>query len=205
MAGTGIGIAAARGRRFGLRHLRRVLLSRQGGRGGGRRQYRRRRGDLPHPFRDQGHAGPSPRPSARREDHAGTALAHPKIEVIWNSAVEEILAEGDPPGVSGVRLRHLPSGEQRVVAAEGVFVAIGHAPATERFRGQLEMDASGYIKTPPGAVTTSVPGVFAAGDVADATYRQAVTAAGLGCMAALDAERWLAAEAAAPWKLAATG
>jgi thioredoxin reductase len=120
------------------------------------------------------------------------AFAHPKIEVIWNSAVEEILAEGDPPGVTGVRLRHLPSGEQRVVAAEGVFVAIGHAPATELFRGQLEMDASGYIKTPPGAVTTSVPGVFAAGDVADATYRQAVTAAGLGCMAALDAERWLA-------------
>ena len=132
-------------------------------------------------------------------------FAHPKIEVIWNSAVEEILAEGDPPGVTGVRLRHLPSGEQRVVAAEGVFVAIGHAPATELFRGQLDMDAAGYIKTPPGAVTTSIAGVFAAGDVADATYRQAVTAAGLGCMAALDAERWLAAEAAAPWKLAATG
>jgi thioredoxin reductase (NADPH) len=125
-------------------------------------------------------------------------FAHPRIEVIWNSAVEEILGEGDPAAVTGVRLRHLPSGAPNEIAAEGVFIAIGHAPATELFRGQIEMDAAGYIKTAAGGTATSVPGVFAAGDVADATYRQAVTAAGLGCMAALDAERWLAAEAAMP-------
>jgi thioredoxin reductase (NADPH) len=123
-------------------------------------------------------------------------FANPKIAVIWNAGVEEILAEGDPPVVSGVRLRDLASGELRQIPAEGVFIAIGHAPATELFRGQIEMDRAGYIKTVPAGTATSLPGVFAAGDVADATYRQAVTAAGLGCMAALDAERWLTAEAA---------
>jgi thioredoxin reductase (NADPH) len=125
-------------------------------------------------------------------------FANPKIEVVWSAVVEEILAEGDPPVVSGVQWRHLPSGEQRSLAAEGVFIAIGHVPATELFKGQLEMNPTGYIVTRPGGTATSVPGVFAAGDVADEIYRQAVTAAGLGCMAALDAERWLAAQAATP-------
>jgi thioredoxin reductase (NADPH) len=129
-------------------------------------------------------------------------FAHPKVEVVWNAVVEDILAEGEPPVVSGVLWRHLPSGEQRRLAAEGVFIAIGHMPATELFKGQVEMNPGGYIVTRPGGTATSVPGVFAAGDVADEIYRQAVTAAGMGCMAALDAERWLAAQAAAPRLLA---
>ncbi len=121
-------------------------------------------------------------------------FANPKIEVVFSSVVEEILGEGEPEVVSGVMLRHLPSGERRRLPADGVFVAIGHAPATELFRGQLDMTPGGYIVTTPGGTATSRAGVFAAGDVADAVYRQAVTAAGLGCRAALEAERWLAAQ-----------
>ncbi|MBK5957205.1 thioredoxin-disulfide reductase [Rhodoplanes elegans] len=120
---------------------------------------------------------------------------NPKIEVIWNSAVDEILGSAAPGKVTGVRLRDVQTGATRELAADGVFVAIGHAPATALFTGQLELKPSGYIKVAPYSTATSVPGVFAAGDVADDIYRQAVTAAGMGCMAALEAERFLAAHA----------
>lgn len=121
---------------------------------------------------------------------------HPKIAFIWDHVVEEILGdEGQgalPPGVTGLRLKGVKSGMERELAVDGVFVAIGHDPATGLFRGQLSMDAAGYILTAPDSTATDVPGVYAAGDVKDHVYRQAVTAAGMGCMAALEAERWLA-------------
>ncbi len=118
---------------------------------------------------------------------------NPKITVLWNSVVEEILGSGEPPVVSGVRLRNLKTGAGSHLAVDGLFVAIGHVPATEIFRGQLELDPEGYILTRPDSTATAVPGVFAAGDVKDKVFRQAVTAAGMGCMAALEAERFLAA------------
>ena len=119
---------------------------------------------------------------------------HPKIAVIWDSVVEEILGGGEPAAVTGVALRNVKTGEKSTVPADGVFVAIGHDPATGLFRGQLEMDAEGYIVTTPDSTQTSVRGVFAAGDVKDKIFRQAVTAAGMGCMAALEAEKFLAAD-----------
>ena len=118
-------------------------------------------------------------------------LAHPKVNVVWNSAVEEILGSDDPPGVTGVRLKNLETGAVSELATDGFFVAIGHAPATELFRGKLPMDDAGYLLTAPDSTATSIPGVFAAGDVKDHVFRQAVTAAGMGCMAALEAERFL--------------
>jgi len=118
---------------------------------------------------------------------------HPKIEVVWNHAIDEIMGDESPPGVTSARLKNVQSGETRVVKVDGVFVAIGHAPASELFKGQIEIRSNGYIKTAPNSTATNIPGVFAAGDVADDVYRQAVTAAGLGCMAALEAERFLAA------------
>lgn len=121
-------------------------------------------------------------------------FANPKIEVVWNHTVEEIVGQELPRSVTGVRLRDLVSGAITERDAEGVFIAIGHKPESGLFAGQLELTPTGYIRVPPGGTRTSVPGVFAAGDVADEVYRQAVTAAGLGCMAALDAERWLAAQ-----------
>lgn len=121
---------------------------------------------------------------------------HPKIAVVWDSAVEEILAEGTPRGVTGVRLVNTRTGAVSTLPADGVFVAIGHKPSTDLFVGKVAMKDNGYIIVEPGTTRTSVPGVFAAGDVADETYRQAVTAAGLGCMAALEAERFLAHHAA---------
>jgi thioredoxin reductase (NADPH) len=117
------------------------------------------------------------------------------VEVIYDHVVDEILGGGDPLGVTGIRLRNVKTGGLRELAAEGVFVAIGHEPASAVFEGQLAIKPNGYIKTAPFSTATSVPGVFAAGDVADDIYRQAVTAAGLGCMAAMEAERWLAAQA----------
>ncbi|TCT13687.1 thioredoxin reductase (NADPH) [Tepidamorphus gemmatus] len=117
---------------------------------------------------------------------------NPKVEVVWDTVVEEILGSEQPLSVTGVRLRNVLTGTVSERAVDGVFIAIGHAPATDVFRGQVEMRPNGYIATAPGTVNTSVPGVFAAGDVTDETYRQAVTAAGMGCMAALDAERFLA-------------
>jgi thioredoxin reductase (NADPH) len=119
---------------------------------------------------------------------------HEKIEVIWDSAIDEVLGGTDPLGVTGVRLKNVKTGETRTVDADGVFIAIGHAPASELFKGQLEMDTSGYLKVKPGTASTAVEGVYAAGDVTDDVYRQAVTAAGMGCMAALEAVRFLAEE-----------
>lgn len=121
-------------------------------------------------------------------------FAHPKIEVVWNASVAEVLGTTDPAGVTGVRIQHVETGETRDIAADGVFIAIGHAPASELFRGQLEMDAAGYLKVKPGSASTAIEGVYAAGDVTDDVYRQAVTAAGMGCMAALEAVRLLAEE-----------
>jgi thioredoxin reductase (NADPH) len=119
-------------------------------------------------------------------------FSHPKIETVWDSVVEEIVGAQDPMGVTGVRLSNCKTGEPRSISCDGVFVAIGHAPASELFKGQLAMDASGYLEVTPGRTATAVPGVFAAGDVTDDVYRQAVTAAGMGCMAALEAVRFLA-------------
>jgi thioredoxin reductase (NADPH) len=120
----------------------------------------------------------------------------PNIEVIWDSVVDEICgAEEGPTRVTHVRLKNVKTGIFSEIAAEGVFVAIGHAPATELFLGQVDAKPNGYLKTASFSTATNVPGVFAAGDVADDVYRQAVTAAGMGCMAALEAERWLAASA----------
>lgn len=118
---------------------------------------------------------------------------HPKIEVIWNSAVEEICGTENPSSVTHVRLKNLVSGEASDFKTDGVFIAIGHKPSTELFVGQLDMKAGGYLQVKPGSTSTNIPGVFAAGDVTDDIYRQAVTSAGMGCMAALDAERYLAA------------
>jgi thioredoxin reductase (NADPH) len=118
---------------------------------------------------------------------------HPKIKVVWDSEIEEVKGEDNPLKVTHTRLKNLKTGAVTEVAADGVFIAIGHAPATELVAGQLALKPSGYVQIAPHSTATSVPGVFAAGDVADETYRQAVTAAGLGCMAALEAERFLAA------------
>jgi thioredoxin reductase (NADPH) len=118
------------------------------------------------------------------------AFANEKIEFIWNTAVDEIIGT-QKDGVRGVRLRDLASGEERDFPCAGVFVAIGHKPNTDLFKGQLEMDEVGYLKTSGHSSATNIPGVFACGDVQDSIYRQAVTAAGTGCMAALDAERFL--------------
>jgi thioredoxin reductase (NADPH) len=123
-------------------------------------------------------------------------FAHPKIEVVWNGVVEEVLGGGKPEVVAGLRLRNLETGAVGTLAVDGVFVAIGHMPNTSEFRGQVELDDEGYILTKPGQTTTSVAGVFAAGDVQDKHWRQAVTAAGTGCIAALEAERFLTLEAA---------
>jgi thioredoxin reductase (NADPH) len=118
------------------------------------------------------------------------AFKNPKIEFVWNTALEEIVGEPET-GVTGVRLRDLNTNDARVLPAAGVFIAIGHKPNTDLFRGQLDMDEVGYIKTSGKSTATNIPGVFAAGDVQDNCYRQAVTAAGTGCMAALDSERFL--------------
>jgi thioredoxin reductase (NADPH) len=122
-------------------------------------------------------------------------FAHPKVEVVWDSVVDEILGQQQPPGVTSVRLKNVKTGATSELKTDGVFVAIGHKPATEIFAGQVGMRSSGYIDTDPGRTATNIPGVFAAGDVTDETYRQAVTAAGMGCMAALEAEKYLAGHA----------
>ena len=122
-------------------------------------------------------------------------FAHPHITVLWNKEVRGFVDGGGAIGLVGLDLRDTVTGEGSHLGADGAFVAIGHHPATELFRGHLEFDADGYIPVQPGTARTSVPGVFACGDVADKVYRQAVTAAGTGCMAALDAERFLAAAA----------
>jgi len=118
-------------------------------------------------------------------------FAHPKITVIWDSVVEEIEAAGQPQVVTGLRLRELTTGKLSTLPVDGVFIAIGHMPNTSLFQGQIELDAEGYVLTKPGQTLTSIPGIFAAGDVQDKQWRQAVTAAGTGCIAALEAERFL--------------
>ena len=110
--------------------------------------------------------------------------------MLWNKAVDHFV--GDDKGLTGVALKDTVTGEASIEPTDGAFVAIGHAPATELFKGKLELDAAGYIVVQPGTPKTAIPGVFACGDVMDHTYRQAVTAAGTGCMAALDAERFVA-------------
>jgi thioredoxin reductase (NADPH) len=119
-------------------------------------------------------------------------FANPKIAVIWNSTVTEIIGGGTPEVVIGVRLHDTKTDEESILPVDGVFIAIGHTPTTGIFAGHVDMDAEGYIRTAPGSTRTSVPGVFAAGDVQDKVFRQAVTAAGTGCMAALEAEKYLA-------------
>jgi thioredoxin reductase (NADPH) len=122
-----------------------------------------------------------------------------KVEVVWDSVVDEIIGREQPLAVTGLRLKNVGTGKLREIALEGVFIAIGHDPATKLVNGQLEMDRDGYVITAPNSTVTSVPGVFAAGDVQDKIYRQAVTAAGSGCMAALESEKFLAGlEADAP-------
>jgi thioredoxin reductase (NADPH) len=120
-------------------------------------------------------------------------LAHPKIAVMWDSVVEEALGTTEPPGLTGVKIRNVKTGAVTALETDGLFIAIGHTPATEIFKGTVTMDAEGYIVTAPDSTATNIPGVFAAGDVKDKVYRQAVTAAGLGCMAALEAEKFIAA------------
>jgi thioredoxin reductase (NADPH) len=118
---------------------------------------------------------------------------NPKTRIVWDSVIDEVEGTGEPRIVSGVRVRNLKTGASDTLATDGLFIAIGHTPATEIFRGQIDMDEEGYIRTAPDSTKTSIPGVFAAGDVKDKVFRQAVTAAGMGCMAALEAERFLAA------------
>lgn len=117
---------------------------------------------------------------------------NPKVEILWDTTLEEILGDNQPLGVTGVRLKNVKTGEVYDRETHGVFIAIGHKPSTDIFKGHVEMNAGGYITTAPDSTATNVPGVFAAGDVSDELWRQAVTAAGLGCMGALEAERYLA-------------
>jgi thioredoxin reductase (NADPH) len=122
---------------------------------------------------------------------------NPKVETRWFEVIDEILGTDQPKGVTGVRLKNTKSGAYSEVACDGVFIAIGHAPASELVQGKLEMHSGAYVKTAPDSTATSIPGVFAAGDLTDDKYRQAVTSAGMGCMAALEAERFIAEQEAA--------
>lgn len=117
-----------------------------------------------------------------------------KIQLEWDNVIEEIVGDEDPLGVTGVRVKNVKTGEERTLPCHGVFIAIGHDPATKLFKGKLKMDDEGYLITAPDSTATDIAGVYAAGDVKDKTYRQAVTAAGMGCMAALEAEHFLAAQ-----------
>jgi len=121
---------------------------------------------------------------------------HPKVEILWDSELADVVGDENPLGVTGARIRNRNTGEETVIPVHGIFIAIGHAPSTELFVDKVDMKDNGYILTSPDSTATNIPGVFAAGDVTDETYRQAVTAAGMGCMAALEAERWLEEEAA---------
>ncbi len=130
-------------------------------------------------------------------------LKNPKVEVVWNHTLEEVVGDENPLGVTGAKIKDVNNGEVKLVPVHGVFIAIGHAPSTELFRGKLKMKDNGYLITKPGTPQTEIPGVFAAGDVTDETYRQAVTAAGMGCQAALDAERFLSEQEATAESVAA--
>jgi thioredoxin reductase (NADPH) len=128
---------------------------------------------------------------------------NPKIAIVWDSVVEEVLGIPEPPQVTGVRLRNVRTGAFSELPCEGVFIAIGHTPVTGLVAGQVPLDSEGYVITRPDSTATTIPGFYAAGDVKDKVYRQAVTAAGLGCMAALEAEKFLAAEEATAGRRAA--
>jgi thioredoxin reductase (NADPH) len=136
----------------------------------------------------------------RRDELRGEKILHDrlfkneKIEPLWFHTLEEVIGEDDPKGVTGVKLRHVKTGEITEIPCKGVFIAIGHAPANELVKDVLETHMGGYVVTKPDSTETSIPGVFAAGDLTDHKYRQAVTSAGMGCMAALEAERWLAGQ-----------
>jgi thioredoxin reductase (NADPH) len=119
-------------------------------------------------------------------------FSHPKIKVVWDSAVDEIVGTSGPKSVTGIKVHNTRTGTTMEAATDGLFVAIGHVPATELFKGQVDMDGDGYIVTKPDSTATNIPGVFAAGDVKDRIFRQAITAAGMGCMAALEVEKYLA-------------
>ena len=119
---------------------------------------------------------------------------HPKIEVRWNTELADITGSQMPPSVTGAVLRNVATGDTETLPVDGIFIAIGHTPATAIFREKLDMKPGGYLKVKPGSTETNIPGVYAAGDVTDDVFRQAVTAAGMGCMAALEAERFLAEE-----------
>lgn len=122
-------------------------------------------------------------------------FANEKVEILWDTTLDEILGDEDPLGVTGARLKNVKTGETFERDAHGVFIAIGHKPSTDIFKGHVAMNSGGYIETAPDSTATNIPGVFATGDVSDEVYRQAVTAAGLGCMGALEAERWLTEQA----------
>ncbi len=122
---------------------------------------------------------------------------NPKIEMVWDTVLEEVIGTEDPKSVTGARLKNVKTGEISERPVDGIFIAIGHSPATKLFAGKVSMNSGGYILTEPDSTATSVPGVFAAGDVKDEIYRQAVTAAGMGCMAALEAEKYIAEQASA--------
>ena len=177
-------------RRLLLRDLRRRLLPRQGGRGGGRRRLGDGGGDLPHPLREQGRDRPPPRRVPRVADHGrpGAGEREGRVRPQRRGRRGARRADGH---VTGIRLRDVVTGELTEIEADGIFVAVGHDPNTALFLDWLDHDDAGYLVTEPRSTHTNIPGVFAAGDVQDHTYRQAVTAAGSGTMAALDAQRWL--------------
>ncbi len=130
-------------------------------------------------------------------------MANPKITVIWDSVLKEVIGDDDPLGVTGARIGDVKTGEEAVLDVEGVFIAIGHTPNTDIFKGALDMDEEGYLITQADSTATNIPGVFASGDVQDKIFRQAVTAAGTGCMAAIEAEKFLAEAADADQRSAA--
>ena len=119
-------------------------------------------------------------------------MENPKIEIIWDSVLEEVVGNKEPKGVTGIKIKNIKTNKFSKIKVHGLFIAIGHDPATSLFKGQLEMDKEGYLITKPDSTVTNIPGVFAAGDVKDKVFRQAVTAAGMGCMSALEAEKYLA-------------
>ena len=121
-------------------------------------------------------------------------MKNEKVEMVWDTTVEEVLGDENPLGVTGVRVRNVKTDEESTIDCDGVFVAIGHAPSSELVKDQLETHMGGYVITKPDSTATDIPGVYAAGDVTDHIYRQAVTSAGMGCMAALEAERFLSEE-----------
>ena len=118
-------------------------------------------------------------------------MENKKIEIVWDSVVEDVLGDSEPKNVKGIKIKNLKTENTEEIKLDGLFIAIGHDPATQLFKDQLEMDKEGYLITKPDSTETNIPGVYAAGDVKDKTFRQAVTAAGMGCMAALEAEKHL--------------